>query len=181
MNQETISSILAPGAIAMVFAAVALLLAVDLPAAHGVRVFVVNQFQRLALLVSGAAMLASLYYSEIAHFTPCEFCWYQRIAMYPLAVILLVAVVSRDFIGRRYTFAISVIGLAISVYHYQMQLFPEQTSVCAGGVSCTARFVDEFGFVTIPFMAGCAFLTVVLLHVAEWRSRGHLGWDADAD
>lgn len=120
--------------------------------------------------IAAVAMGSSLYYSEVAGFTPCDFCWYQRIAMYPLAVLLLVAVVTRFRIDPRFIVALAGVGLAISIYHYQLQLFPDQAQVCtASAVSCTVRFVEDFSFVSIPFMAGAGFLAILLLQVAEWR------------
>ena len=65
--------------------------------------------------------------------------------------------------------ALAAVGLPLSIYHYQLQLFPDQAGVCSGFVSCTDRNVDEFGIVSIPFMAGAGFLTILLLQVAEWR------------
>ncbi len=170
MSEQTISPLLAAGAMATVVVALALVVGVELKNATALRRFVSDRGQILALVVAGSAMAASLYYSEIAGFLPCEFCWYQRIAMYPLAVLLGVAVVTRRYIDIRFTAVIAVIGLALSVYHYQLQLFPDQGSACVGGVACTAKYVEAFGFATIPFMAGAAFLSVILVRLAEWRS-----------
>ena len=169
--EDTFSPVIATLSISAVFAVLLLMLAAELRPAERVRVLIYNHAQKGMLATAAVAMAASLYYSESAGFTPCEFCWYQRIAMYPLAVLLLVAVASRSRLDSRYIFALAGIGLAISVYHYQLQLFPDQAQVCTGGVvSCTVKFVEEFGFVTIPFMAGAGFLTILLLQIAEWRA-----------
>jgi hypothetical protein len=120
----------------------------------------------LAFLVAAVATLGSLYYSEVAHFTPCRFCWYQRIAMYPLAVILGIATWARDLPVRRYVIPLALIGLALSVYHVQLQLFPDQASACDVEAPCTTKEVEEFGFVTIPFMAGCGFVAIAALLAA---------------
>src|SRR5690606_12994080 len=110
----------------VVFVALGLNMAVDLPRAHAVRAAVVRRAQWGALAVAAVAMGGSLYYSEVAEFLPCEFCWYQRIAMYPLAVVLLIATVTRQQLPARYPVIVAGIGLLISIYHYQLQLFPEQ-------------------------------------------------------
>ncbi len=124
----------------------------------------------LGWLVAATATLGSLYYSETAHFVPCQFCWYQRIFMYPLAVILLVAAVRKDRGIWRYGLPLSVIGLAISLYHYQLQLFPEQGSgACSDGVPCTVKYVEELGFASIPFMAACGFLAIFILMLLARR------------
>lgn len=128
----------------------------------------------LAWLVAATAMAGSLYYSEVADFEPCRYCWFQRIAMYPLVVVLGVAALRRDREIWWYALPLSVIGFAISVYHYQLQLFPGQShGACGTGPPCTGRYVDQFGFVTIPFMAGCGFLAITaLLLVARLPDRG---------
>jgi disulfide bond formation protein DsbB len=125
----------------------------------------------LAALVATVATLGSLYYSEVANFTPCKFCWYQRIAMYPLALILVIATVRRDLAVRRYAIPLALVGLALSVYHYQLQLFPDQASACDVEAPCTTKEVEELGFVTIPFMAGCGFLAIAAMLAAARPDR----------
>lgn len=128
----------------------------------------------LAFAVAVTATLGSLYYSEIAHFVPCRFCWYQRIAMYPLAFLLGIATVLRDRAIWRYALPLALVGAATSAYHYQLQLFPEQGSgSCSPEAPCTARYVWEWGFVSIPFLALSGFLAVaalMLLTRAAYRS-----------
>ncbi|GIU98385.1 MAG: hypothetical protein KatS3mg014_0001 [Actinomycetota bacterium] len=132
----------------------------------------------LAWIVATVATLGSLYYSEVARFVPCELCWYQRIAMYPLAVVLGIAAVRSDFGIRRYVLPLVSIGAAISVYHYQLERFPAQTSLaCTVDVPCTTVWVWEFHYISIPFMALSAFAliaTVLLLgpSTAEAPSAG---------
>ncbi|MBE7520748.1 MAG: disulfide bond formation protein B [Thermoflexaceae bacterium] len=170
ISEETFSPLIATLSISVVLVALMAILVAELRPFETVRVVLYDHAQKGMLTVAAVAMASSLYYSEVANFTPCELCWFQRIAMYPLAVLLLVAVATRDRLGSRYVVALAAIGLSISIYHYQLQLFPDQAQVCSGGVvSCTVKFVDEFGFVSIPFMAGAGFLTILLLQVAEWR------------
>ncbi len=127
----------------------------------------------LAWLVAATAMVGSLYYSEVADFEPCRYCWFQRIAMYPLVAVLGVAALRRDREVWWYGLPLSVIGLAISVYHYQLQRFPSQShGACGSGPPCTGRYVDQFGFVTIPFMAGCGFAAITALLLVARRPRG---------
>lgn len=168
-SEATMSPILASGALAIVFLGLIAVMAADAPAAAA-RAFALSHVQKAMFAVAAAATAASLYYSEVVGFVPCEFCWYQRIMMYPLAVILGVTVFTRTRLPARYIVALAFIGLGLSIYHYQLQLFPEQGEVCGEGVSCAGRYVDQFGFITIPFMAGASFLTILLLQVAEWRA-----------
>lgn len=115
-----------------------------------------------AAIVALVATFGSLYMSEVALFEPCLLCWYQRIAMYPLAVILGIAAFRQDTAIRVYAMPIAAIGLAISVYHYLIQAFPALDSgSCSVDVPCAARYLELFGFVSIPFMAGAAFLFVL--------------------
>lgn len=180
MSEETVSPLLAAAAVAVVFLSLALIVAVEMPGARMLRAGVARFSQVGAFAVAAVAMGGSLYYSEIVSFVPCEFCWYQRIAMYPLAVILFVAVVTRARIATRYIATVAAIGLALSTYHYQLQLFPEQATTCSEGVPCSVQFVDQFGFVSIPFMAGCGFLAILFLQVADWRARRlAAAWDED--
>ena len=123
----------------------------------------------LATLVAVGATLGSLYFSEIRNFLPCEFCWYQRIAMYPLALILLIATIRRDRKIIPYALTLSTIGAIISAYHYQLQLFPGQGSSCGLDASCAYKWVEVFGFVTIPLLAFGSFLLISMLLLATPR------------
>ncbi|MBM3683260.1 MAG: disulfide bond formation protein B [Actinobacteria bacterium] len=125
----------------------------------------------LAAAVAVAATAGSLYYSEIAGFVPCELCWYQRIAMYPLAVVLPIAAVRGDRTVGRYAVPLAVLGAAVSVYHVQLQAFPDQSSSCDAAAPCTVREVTALGFVTIPMMALAGFVTVVALFLAGRPTR----------
>jgi disulfide bond formation protein DsbB len=120
----------------------------------------------LAALVAVTSMLGSLYFSEIADLVPCTLCWYQRIAMYSTAIILVVAVIRRgDWAVRPYALALAVIGAVVSIYHYLVEWFPEIESegVCSLTVPCNFVWFRRLGFVTIPFMALCGFLAVSAL------------------
>jgi disulfide bond formation protein DsbB len=116
----------------------------------------------LAWLVATGATVGSLYMSEVANFVPCTLCWYQRIAMYPLAVILLIAAVRRDVSVKWYALPIAIIGVVISVYHYFVEWFPQiETNVCSLTVPCSNVWFREFGFISLPLMAASAFVFVI--------------------
>jgi disulfide bond formation protein DsbB len=117
---------------------------------------------------AGVAVVAtwgSLYLSEVANFIPCEYCWYQRIAMYPMALILVIAAATRDLRVWRYTLPLAVIGAGISIYHYWLQENPDGPAACSAGVSCSVRYVEELGFISIPWMAMSAFILIGVLLV----------------
>lgn len=119
----------------------------------------------LAWLVALVATVGSLVYSEVAHFVPCRLCWFQRIAMYPMAAVLLVGAIRRDAAARFYGLPLSLIGLVISIYHYLIQVFPslEGSGACDPLNPCSARYVEVFGFISIPFMAGVGFTLISVL------------------
>lgn len=119
----------------------------------------------LAWLVALVATVGSLVYSEVVHFTPCRLCWFQRIAMYPMVIVLLVGAIRRDFRARYYALPLALIGLGISIYHYLLQRFPnlEATSSCDPSNPCSLVLVNIFDFVSIPFMAGAGFIVIAVL------------------
>ncbi len=169
-SESTVSPILANLAIVAVFASLLVLTFAEIPRADALRAFVYDHGQHLMLLVAATATGSSLYYSEVVGFLPCEFCWFQRVIMYPLAVLLLTSAITRSRLGAQFVLVLALIGLGLSIYHYQLQMFPSQGEVCTGSaVPCSGKYINEFGFVTIPFMAGCGFLTILILQVSQWR------------
>lgn len=125
-----------------------------------------------AWLVALVTTLGSLYYSQVEHYLPCELCWATRICVYPLSLILLVAAIGRDRSVWRYVLPLTLVGMVISTYQTQLQAFPDQKGFCSLANPCTTRYVWEFGFVSLPFMAlsAFAFITVLVL-VARRTSR----------
>jgi disulfide bond formation protein DsbB len=117
----------------------------------------------LAWLVATVTTLGSLYMSEIADFVPCELCWFQRICMYPLVLVLGVATWRRDRHVWVYVLPQAVVGAGIAIYHTQLQAFPEQATFCTTETPCTTRYVWEFGFVSLPFMALSAFAFIIAM------------------
>lgn len=129
----------------------------------------------LAWVIALVATLGSLYYSEVAGFEPCLLCWYQRIAMYPLALTAAVAAVRAERVASYYLVPPALVGLVIAVYHYGLQLFPDVgAGVCRLDNPCTLRYVEELGFVSIPFMAAAGFLSFVML-VVTWAAAHRKG------
>jgi disulfide bond formation protein DsbB len=119
----------------------------------------------MAFAVAATATLGSLYLSEIVHLIPCTYCWYQRIAMYPLAVILFIAAVRQDHVIRIYATALAGIGAIIAAYHRLIQAYPDLDggSSCSSTVPCSAAYLEIFGFITIPYMALSGFLLILAL------------------
>ena len=117
----------------------------------------------LAFVVALVGTAGSLYFSEVAHFVPCQLCWFQRICLYPLTIVLGIAAWRRDTNIRPYVIAPAAIGLVIAAYHSWIQAFPPAggSSFCTAAAPCTERYVWQFGFVSLPFMALCAFAAVI--------------------
>ena len=151
--------------LALVAAAVALVGAILLATAAGRAVLagLRTDARRLAFSVAGVSTAASLWFSEVGGFIPCELCWYQRILMYPLVVVLGVAVWRGDDLLRWRVLPLSLLGMAVSGYHAQLQWFPNQGSSCDVAVPCTQQWLDQFGFVSIPVMAFCGFAAITVL------------------
>ena len=110
-------------------------------------------------LISLVATLGSLFFSEVMRLPPCVLCWYQRIAMYPLAVLTTVALVRGDDRVAAYAWPFVAAGLAVSTYHNLLyyHLIPDSITPCAQGVSCTERQIEWLGFITIPLLALVGF------------------------
>ncbi|MDN4493207.1 disulfide oxidoreductase [Ureibacillus aquaedulcis] len=115
-------------------------------------------------LVSLVATLGSLYFSEIRGYEPCELCWYQRILMYPILLMTTVAYIQKNARIAVTTAVFSCIGGAISLYHYGIQKldFLTESAPACGRVPCTGQYINIFGFITIPFLAGIAFLLIAI-------------------
>lgn len=127
----------------------------------------------LAFSIAAASTLGSLWFSEVAGFVPCRLCWFQRIAMYPLTPILLVAAIRSDRRVGWYVIPTAVIGAAIAAWHYLIEWRPSlEGGVClATGPSCADIWFREFGFMTLAFMALVGFLSIIVftLLAAERR------------
>ena len=121
----------------------------------------------LAFGVAAVATLGSLYLSEIAHLIPCKLCWFQRIFMYPLVIVLGVAAWRRDASVRLTAMLLAWIGTAIAVYHYAIQRSPTLGGgSCDASAPCSAAYIWQWDFVSIPFMAASAFGLILVLMFA---------------
>ena len=135
----------------------------------------------LAFVVAAIATGGSLFFSEIAHFVPCELCWYQRICMYPLSITTLLAGLFDDPRVARYLLPLPVVGGGISVYHLLVENgVAGQSKTCQisapGG--CAVKWINEFGYVTIPTLALTAFaLAFAFLLLAAFEPLATVGTD----
>lgn len=130
----------------------------------------------LAWVVALAATGGSLYLSEVRGFVPCQLCWFQRIFMYPLVVLLGLASYRGEARSVTYVLPLSLIGIFLSGYHYLEQKVSWIGSgpFCGVGVPCTTEYLNLLGFVTIPLMSLVAF---TLITIFLWPLR-QVGADA---
>jgi disulfide bond formation protein DsbB len=124
-----------------------------------------------ATAIAAVATAGSLWMSEVAGYVPCVLCWYQRIAMYPLVVVVGVAAWRRDAQVWRTAVPISVIGAGVSVWHLVIERNPSLSGPCDPAAPCAVRWVEEFGVLTLPAMALVGFAAVIVLTLAA-RPRG---------
>ncbi len=128
---------------------------------------IINRGFLFAFIVATVATVGSLFYSEVAQYEPCKFCWFQRIFMYPLVLLLGMFLDSRDRkIIARPAMVLAIIGGIIALYHYYIQLSPASALVpCSAvgvSVSCTSREFTHLGYITIPMMSLTAFVLIIL-------------------
>jgi disulfide bond formation protein DsbB len=118
-----------------------------------------EQLYNYATSVAVFSMVGSLIYSEVVGFIPCKFCWYQRYIMYPLAIFLIIGLFNSKFMKLGY---FSVVGFFIGLYHIYLQNGGGSGGSCAIDVPCNLKYVNIFGFISIPVMAASGFLTIFL-------------------
>ncbi len=117
-----------------------------------------------AFVVALVATLGSLFYSDIAHFTPCKLCWYQRILMYPQSLLLYISLIRRERFLTPYLQIMSIVGFVIATYHTIIQWVPQSPFLpCTGISECGKIYSATFGFITIPLMSAAAFALLFTL------------------
>ena len=140
------------------------------PLAH-LRIWLEGYELWLAFLVAAIATGGSLFFSEVAHFVPCELCWYQRVCMYPLSITTLLMALANDRRAARYLLPLPLVGAGVSVYHLlvENQVVSEaQTCKISAPGGCALKWINEFSYMTIPTLAltGFALITVFLVLAA---------------
>ncbi len=119
---------------------------------------------QFAWIVAMLATLGSLYLSQVAGLVPCEFCWFQRICMYPLSLLLGVAAFRGDVgIAKRYFMPLAIVGAGLATYHYQLEHIVGEPTVCGVAVPCNTAAFNIFGFISVPFLSLAAFLLITTL------------------
>lgn len=125
-----------------------------------------------ATVIATVTTFGSLYFSEVANYTPCVLCWYQRIAMYPLVIICGVAAWRHDRQVWRTVLPLASVGAAISTWHIMIEFRPALGGMCDPSAPCALKWINEFGFLTLPTMALIAFVAITLLTLAARDNGG---------
>lgn len=129
------------------------------------------KFNFACWIIAFISVLGSLFFSEIMKFPPCVLCWYQRIAMYPLAIIFFVGVFSGGKESIKYSLPFVLLGWIISLFHNLLHygIIPESASPCLEGVSCSQVYINWLGFITIPMLSFIAFTILLTLIIIQNR------------
>lgn len=119
----------------------------------------------LCWLIASMSTLGSLFFSHVMGFAPCVLCWYQRIFLFPLVIVLAMGLFPFDKNVVKYALPLAIAGCLTAVYHNLLYsgIIPESIQPCSKGVSCTEKYIDLFGFITIPMLSLFSFLTIIAL------------------
>ena len=122
-------------------------------------------------IMAAGATLGALFFSDVMGVAPCVLCWYQRICMFPLVVLLPLGLFPPDPKVVRYALPLATLGAAIALFHVLLVhgVIPERIVPCRQGVPCSQNPVEWFGFLGIPHLALAAFLVIIALLVAAHR------------
>lgn len=127
----------------------------------------------VAWIIAISAVIITLYSSEVRNIPVCHLCWYQRIALYPLSIILGIAIFRDDLRIVIYALPLSLIGAIFALYQYLEQMFPKfaPISFCGVGPSCSDIHLQIFGFITFPFLSLMASILISILLLLSKKKR----------
>lgn len=119
----------------------------------------------LCWLLAALSTAGSIFFSSVMEFAPCVLCWYQRICLFPLVIILGIGLMYSDRSVVRYSLPLAIAGWLVAFYHTLLYsgVIPEKIQPCSQGVSCTEEYIDIFGFITIPMLSLLAFSTIIAM------------------
>ena len=117
----------------------------------------------IAWLIATVSTLGALFLGEVMGYTPCVLCWYQRIAMFPLVMILAAGLFPFDPRVVRYALPLTLAGWVLALFHWGVAsgLIPESITPCSQGAPCSVEQVVWFGFLTLPMLSVLAFSAII--------------------
>ena len=126
----------------------------------------------LAWVIAAVSTLSALFVGEVMGYAPCVLCWYQRIAMFPLVLVLPAGLFPFDPRVIRYALPLALSGLGLAAFHLALVAgwIPERIRPCEQGVPCSDLQLVWFGFISIPLLSLAAFGTIVALLLLTLRS-----------
>ncbi|MFB6191557.1 MAG: disulfide bond formation protein B [Candidatus Nanohaloarchaea archaeon] len=127
--------------------------------------FTGERYRELAFLLALTATSGSLYMSNVLGWTPCRLCWFQRIAIYPIVLLVGTALVLKRFDVEDYVLPLMMAGIPVSVYHYMVQRIQQFHSAGCSvlSVSCSTEYTFYFGYINVPMMALTAMVAILVL------------------
>ena len=125
----------------------------------------------LCWLLISVSTMGSLFFSQVMEFAPCVLCWYQRICLFPLVIILAAGLFPFDKSVVKYALPLAIAGWLTALYHNLLYsgIIPESIQPCTQGVSCTEEYIDLFGFLTIPMLSLLSFSIIIALLIILQR------------
>jgi disulfide bond formation protein DsbB len=169
MNVDLFNTLLATGTLAILVFLVLLVVAwlTDNPIAA----WTAKHSSVILRIIFAGAVIGSLIYSNYFDYAPCLLCWYERICIYPIAILLFTVNIRKSVLLQGQILLLSSTGFIIALFHNYITVFPETgVDVCGtSGVSCLTRYVYQFGFVSIPLMSAIVLLSGILVTVLAMR------------
>lgn len=116
-------------------------------------------------LLATFSTMGSIFFSHVMEFAPCVLCWYQRIFLFPLVIILPLGLFPFDKNVVKFALPLAIAGWLTAAYHNLLYsgIIPESIQPCSQGVSCTEEYISLFGFLTIPMLSLLSFSTIIAL------------------
>ena len=127
-----------------------------------------------AWIITLVATLASLYAGEVLKWEPCSLCWYQRICLFPMAIILGMATYRRDFSVSIYLIPQTIIGLLFAIYQYiypYILPFVSAPKLCTLDVDCSYNYFEFFGFITLPLLSVICFVLILYFLIKSYKNK----------
>ena len=125
----------------------------------------------IAWFVVTIATAGSLFFSEVMEVPICELCWYQRVAMYPLVLILALSLFPYDPRVVRVAGALTAMGWLIALFQVFLVagIIPEKIRPCVQGIPCSETHITLLGFLNIPTLSLLTFSLVGILLFLTYR------------
>lgn len=134
-----------------------------------IETFLQNNGMWIAALLALGAIVGSLIFSDVYGIPPCDLCWFQRILIYPQALIMGIASYRKDFKAWTYALWLSIVGILIGLYQSNEQLgvtnvVPKLDCVADASAACAQVHMLEFGYITFPLASSTLFLAIIILY-----------------